>query len=528
VTGSSPLARRPGLAWAAAVLALAVAGCVGGGGETGGFGSPVSTGDHVPPTWRPSGHAAAGDTFVHLFEWRWDDVARECPRLAALGYRGVQISPPSEHLLLPGFPWYERYQTVSYRLDRSRSGTLAELRAMIAACTAAGVEVYADVVVNHLTAAASGTGSAGGAFSAYEYPGVPYTRADFRPPCPIQSCQDAQQVRACQLVGLQDLDTGAEGVRRKIAAYLVALAREGVAGFRVDAAKHVSSDDLDAILGLVAAAVQPPPWAFLEVIDPGGEAVRASDYLGVGHAAGGATDITEFGARALVSRFDGREPLSGLAGYPAAWGLLPSDKAVVFVANHDTERAGASYRDGAAYRLAWQYMLAHGYGHVSVLSGYAFSRTDAGPESDAAGWTLPIHGAGGTDRCRTDAWIAGTPLADGDWICQHRDPAVAGMVRFRREVAGADLSDFQTPAGDVVGFARGALGFAAFNAAAAPRAATFATRLPAGSYCNLTQGGKAGAACAPGAAALAVAADGSLTLTLPARSAIAIDVAGKL
>ena len=35
---------------------------------------------------------------VHLFEWRWDDIARECENfLGPKGFAAVQVSPPNEH-----------------------------------------------------------------------------------------------------------------------------------------------------------------------------------------------------------------------------------------------------------------------------------------------------------------------------------------------------------------------------------------------------------------------------------------------
>src|SRR5215211_7818392 len=55
---------------------------------------------------------------VHLFEWRWPDVARECEDfLGPRGFAAVQISPPNEHAVVSGNPWYERYQPVSYRIE---------------------------------------------------------------------------------------------------------------------------------------------------------------------------------------------------------------------------------------------------------------------------------------------------------------------------------------------------------------------------------------------------------------------------
>jgi alpha-amylase len=47
-------------------------------------------------------------------------------------------------------PWYFAYQPVSYRLQ-GRMGTRDQLRSAINACRAAGVRVYADAVINHMT-----------------------------------------------------------------------------------------------------------------------------------------------------------------------------------------------------------------------------------------------------------------------------------------------------------------------------------------------------------------------------------------
>src|SRR5436190_18732678 len=93
----------------------------------------------LSPTYRPSGHMAAGDVFVHLFEWKWTDVATECQQvLGPAGFTAVQISPPEEHSVQPpSYPWSERYQPVSYSIAGSRSGTDAEFAAMVQRCLVA-------------------------------------------------------------------------------------------------------------------------------------------------------------------------------------------------------------------------------------------------------------------------------------------------------------------------------------------------------------------------------------------------------
>merc|ERR1719495_355261 len=86
-------------------------------------------------------HCDGKQVIVHLFEWKWTDIALECERfLSQAGYCGVQVSPPNEHITLPAdeFPWWQRYQPVSYLLH-SRSGTREQFVDMVNRCNAVGV-----------------------------------------------------------------------------------------------------------------------------------------------------------------------------------------------------------------------------------------------------------------------------------------------------------------------------------------------------------------------------------------------------
>src|SRR5580693_3124345 len=51
---------------------------------------------------------AVGGVFVEAFEWTWPDLAQECALyLGPKGFAAVLVSPPSEHAILPQYPWYE-------------------------------------------------------------------------------------------------------------------------------------------------------------------------------------------------------------------------------------------------------------------------------------------------------------------------------------------------------------------------------------------------------------------------------------
>lgn len=502
-----------------AVLILA-AGCAGdavqpppGGGIP--IGRPL-----LPEAYRPSGHAAAGHVAVHLFEWKWTDIASECENvLGPAGFHAVQISPPQEHSLEPpNYPWSQRYQPVSYSIDRSRSGSRAEFIDMVNRCRAAGVGIYVDAVINHMTNFPSpGVGSNGTAYSKYSYPGL-YTQSDFHTPCALNNYQSAANVQDCELFSLPDLATESPTVRAKIAGYLIMLARLGVAGFRIDAAKHIQQVDLDEIVELVnttlAGEARPLPYFFLEIAAGAGEALAPRDYYGVGYGSGGASDITEFIFVGVGDKFRnlGSQRIFQLNpnGTPGnrfsetAWGIMPTDKAVVFLQNHDTQhQGGISYRDGQIFRLANVWMLAQPYGFPSILSSYAFDYpvgNSMGPPSDAGGVTRAV-----TCAARMET------AAVGQWVCEHRDPYIRNMVRFRRHVAGTDMNNWWDNGANAIAFSRGSKGFVAINREPTTLSATVPAGLPAGTYQDLIAG-----------STVTVNSGGTLQLSLQPFTALAI------
>ncbi len=295
------------------------------------------------------------------------------------GFSAVQVSPPNEHIRpqdAPDLAWWVRYQPVSYQLE-SRSGSRAEFIDMVQRCGAVGVGVYVDAVINHMTGGESGVGVAGTRYTHYEYPDLDgtgrygYGYEDFhhcgRPFDDIGNYGDAWEVQTCELSNLADLDTGSPYVQERIAAYLQDLVDIGVAGFRLDAAKHMASGDIAAILG----RVQGDPYVFQEVIDRGGEGVSSGDYLANG-------DITEFNFGSKVSEVFLGGQLAGLESFGESWGLLPSASAVAFIDNHDNQRGHGgggpllTHRDGGLYNLAEVFMLAWPYGYPRIMSSYAW------------------------------------------------------------------------------------------------------------------------------------------------------------
>ncbi|XP_062335950.1 pancreatic alpha-amylase-like [Osmerus eperlanus] len=460
-------------------------------------------------------HTKSGSsTIVHLFEWRWNDIAEECERfLAPNGFDGVQISPPTENVVVtnPWRPWWERYQPVSYNLC-SRSGTEQELRDMVCRCNNVGVKIYADVVINHMCASGAGEGgrsTCGSYFNAgtREFPSVPYSFSHFNDDkCTtrsgnIESYQDIYQVRNCRLVGLLDLAQEKEHVRDRIAGYLNKLVDMGVAGFRVDACKHMWPEDLKAIyerlhnLNTTWFPVDSRPLIYQEVIDVGGEPVTASQYSGLGL-------VTEFkyGAKlgSVIRKWNGGK-LCDLKAWGERCGLMPSDEALVFVDNHDNQRghgAGGdsilTFREARMYKMATAFMLAHPYGRARVMSSYRWDRCCSADGKDQNDWMGPPSFPDGSTK---PVPIQSDGSCGDGWVCEHRWRPIRNMVMFRNVVDGEPLSNWWDNGSNQIAFGRGGHGFIAINNDNCPLDVILFTGLPRGTYCDVISGEKDGCRC---------------------------------
>lgn len=480
--------RRRGLLGAGAIAsALVLTACTGTGEES----------------------RSAPDVGIQLFQLPWTSIAEECETtIGPAGFAWVLTSPPNEHIARD--QWWASYQPVSYLVE-SRLGTREDFADMVDRCDAAGVDIIADAVINHMTGQEEpGTGWAGSEYAHYEYPGI-YGDDDFHH-CGLTTFDDIEdyrsreQVQTCELVGLADLDTSGETVRATIIGYLEDLLSLGVAGFRVDAAKHMAADDVAAIAGALPDGTR----IISEVIRGGGEPVTPEEYTGFG-------EVFEFTyARDLAP------PLSnGVFSDPELDGdrplHVPSDAAVVFVDNHDTERGEAkvTYRNGPLYVIANALMLADGYGTPIVYSGYAFSDRDTGAPTGSDGRVVPASCA--------DATGPRDSYADGDRTCVHSWTAITGMLEFRAVVGDAPRQP-GIDDGDAYGFEREGRGIVAVNVGDDPATLTIPTSMPSGEYCDVVSGGREGNDCRGAAVTVS---DGAATFDLGPLTAAAIHVGSR-
>lgn len=425
--------------------------------------------------------------FVHLFEWKWSDIEQECVNfLGPKGFSAVQVSPPNEHIdhhQVTDYAWWARYQPVTYQLE-SRSGTRQEFISMVQTCQANGVDIYVDAVFNHM-ADQVGVGVNGSTFNRASLSYPFFSSSDFNgcSPANIQGSDynnNAWRVRHCQLSGLPDLNQGSAYVRGQIQAYLQDLVDIGVAGFRIDAAKHMEVNDINAIL----SGVNGDFYVFLEVIDPGGQSVSASEYTPY-------HDVTEFKYSQKIGETFATGQLSWLSNFGEPWGFMGSTSAVVFVDNHDNQRghgmaAQVTHRSGSLYDVANVYMLAWPYGYPKVMSSYEWGGVNdsQGPPHDGSGNTKNVYNGNGTLNC-----------FGNDWKCEHRWRPIANMVAFRNYTAAQSaytVTNWWDNGNDQIAFTRsganGGAGFVVINREGSGLNQSFQTGLAAGNYCDVISG----------------------------------------
>ncbi|MGI5241504.1 carbohydrate-binding module family 20 domain-containing protein [Dactylosporangium sp. CA-139066] len=456
---------------------------------------------------RAEAATGSNDVIANLWLWPFTSIATECTNvLGPAGYGAVQVAPPEDSISVAGHPWWDIYQPAAYDLN-SRMGTRAQFTSMVSACHAAGVKVYVDAVINHMTGAnqSSTTAYGGASFTNnYSYPSAGYSSSDFHfypADCPqpdnqIHDYNNQNEVWNCQLVGLSDLKTGTDYVRTKIAGYLNDLISVGVDGFRVDAAKHMPPADLSAIKGKLT---NQSVYIAQEVMPGGSGNLAPAAYEGIG-------GVLEFNyATNLKNQFNGS--IANLQTFGPSWGLEPSAKSTVFVSNHDTERNGSTlnYKAGATDTLANVFMLAWNFGTPNIMSSFSFSNNDASPPADGNGYVTAVTCGSG-------------------WECQHRQRAIKNMVGFHNATrADTTVGNWWSDGSNAIAFSRGTNGWIAVNnGSGAVGSRTFSTGLPAGVYCDVIHGDYNATAQTCSGPTVTVNGSGQATLGVAAKDAVAI------
>ncbi|CAJ1399838.1 unnamed protein product [Effrenium voratum] len=432
-------------------------------------------------------------TYVQLFEWSHAAVAKECQQLGAQGVDGVQLSPVTEHVV--GDQWWVRYQPVSFSLN-SRSGSAANLRHAVAACRSAGVEVVADVVLNHMarpcpeaenarlgtpcvgwngtaygnrrTAGARGWDRANTSFFHHQTGHDTWGQCGVGPEtgflCGSPVTTDCSCC-PCDMYGLPDWDLAEPAVQEMHTRHLEELHSMGITMLRVDAALYMESELMSGILNRFPWDMVYQEW-WHELPVPGREVFGLYRDL-------------KFMRRAAAEMHDAAQVLSLQQGNF----YIPAEDAVYPTCFQDGRSDAAdptvpTFKNGLAFHQQQKFLLASPFPTTVVLwSGYSWQSIEQGPPG----------GAGG-EECMATPSASPLPLelaSSRRWVCEHRWQGVAGLIHFRKACRKAITKSW---AGACVGCGALRLGAGCFLALAGPDGwqLRLTTGLPGGRYCDLS------------------------------------------
>ena len=454
---------------------------------------------------------AATDVTMIAFQQSWKTIGDECTKTyGPEGVKYVQVSPPQESI--QGTQWWTVYQPVSYKLD-SRFGTEDEFKTMISQCDAAGVQIVADMVLNHTTGhdvswVDDQYGVAGTEYNGSygRYPGIGIYQYEESgnnhqyglPSGDFHTCKsnvsdnisdytNADEVWNCRLSTMWDINTGSDRVQNIQAEYLAHLWEDGVRGFRIDSAKHMDPNDIASIKRkfMTKAGITDErsfPWS-QEVIYHNGESEKFAPerYEKNGQ-------VTEFSyAYSLLKDFNGS--ITNLKNITSDL-LDDVDNATVFVSNWDTARGSETLKpvSGARYELANAFMLGYDYGHPKILSDYAFNESTQYDDGVKDSTDTIVRKISMDDVCATQK--DPTQMEYGDWNCQQRWTSIRGMIKFHNAVNGTSVSNWQESGSNNIAFERvdangKSKGLLALNNTLQEHDVDYTTSLPDGEYCNV-------------------------------------------
>ncbi|WP_261818025.1 alpha-amylase family protein [Vibrio gallicus] len=409
--------------------------------------------------------ACTSDVILHAFDWPYSMVAQQAKYIVELGYKTVLVSPPMKSLKnANGTPWWQRYQPQDYRIIDNQLGNTLDFKQMMVEANKWGLRIYVDVVFNHM------------ANEAYlrddlEYPSQQerqhyqsnecfyeslklfgdlseplFTNKDFVDAFGIVDWQDKYQVQNGRITGGPD-DPGlptlkeSDYVTAQQKNYLRALKQLGVKGFRIDAAKHIS---IEQICKVWTPEITEGVHIFGEIITDGGATKQEYElflkpYLSKTQLA--AYDFPLFNT--VFKAFQDKGRMSSLSDPYSLGEALRRKRAITFAITHD------------------------------IPNNDAFKGLIMPEEYEWLAYCYVLCRDGGVPLVYTDLNTSGIQTHTGQprWVNSWQDPRMKSLIAFHNRVHGSRMLVLEVSDEHLV-FQRGELGVVAINKSDKPKLVT--------------------------------------------------------
>ncbi|MCG6201272.1 carbohydrate-binding module family 20 domain-containing protein [Psychromonas antarctica] len=365
---------------------------------------------------------ASADVILHAFDWKYSEVAAKAAEIAEIGYKEVLVAPPLKSDS-NNSQWWARYQPQDLRVIDNNRGNKEDFQNMINALNAHGVKTYADIVINQTANERGNSTYFPGADTINDYMNNSgywekqklfgdlsnnlYTPGDFHAEFCISdwtSVWESMNGRICGGNGdrgLPDLDPN-DWVRAQQRSYLQAIKNMGVKGFRIDAAKHMTTWHINQVF---TDSIKQDMYLFAEIITGAGSGNIDYDTFLEPYLRETTHSAYDFPLlKTLRDAFSSNGSLTALAN-PKSWGgAIDGMRALTFTITHDIPS-----NDGFRYQI-----MSETNEHLAYA--YILGRQEGVPMvfSDATG------------------------VDNGRWVNDYKQDNLKAMVKFHNSVQGAD------------------------------------------------------------------------------------------
>lgn len=86
---------------------------------------------------------------LHCFNWKFNDIRVELPRIAAAGFGAILVSPVQGNAA-SGAEWFYAYLPNDLKFVSNGNGTRSQLRNLCEEAETYGIKIIVDVVANHI------------------------------------------------------------------------------------------------------------------------------------------------------------------------------------------------------------------------------------------------------------------------------------------------------------------------------------------------------------------------------------------
>lgn len=179
---------------------------------------------------------------LHCFNWKFNDIRVELPRIAEAGFGAIQVSPVQGNCATNA-DWFYAYLPYDFAFVANGNGTRTQLKNLCAEAEKYGIKIIVDVVANHINPKA-------GFRDAWWEEGDRIRNEG------SVNYSSRHSITHGNLGDYQDVNSESAEVQERAKAFIEDLKSLGVKGIRWDAAKHIGLPSEDCAFWTKMAEVE--------------------------------------------------------------------------------------------------------------------------------------------------------------------------------------------------------------------------------------------------------------------------------